>query len=123
MSGLNATIVLRKHVSDGQLNDVNAALRDVALEFKQSRKGHNWDFTVANPDSPPRSYSLQLVSTKKHDYDYEDELIGRDLDFDTAPAAFEIVAYCGDKSDQLLCETLAETLCEMFGGINLGVRR
>jgi len=122
MSGLNATIILRKHVSDEQLSNVSTILRDIASEFKHSRKGHNWDFTVTNGDSPPHSYSLQLVATEKHRYDYEDELLERDLDFDSAPVAFEIVAYCSNESDHIVCEALANKLTEMFGGINLGVR-
>lgn len=66
--------------------------------------------------------SLQLVDTKKHAYDYEDKLLERDLGFDTAPVAFEIVAYCSDESDQIVCGRVASKLTEMFGGLNLGKR-
>ena len=122
MSGVNATVLLRQRIATERLGDVNSVLRDVAQTFTLSRKGRMWEFTVAVDRAPPHSFSIELVATGQRPGDYEDDLLQRGLDFDSAPEAFEVVAYSGNDSNRSTCETLARTLADLFDGINLGVR-
>ncbi len=64
---------------------------------------------------------LDVQSTEKHDYDYEELLIQHGLLFEDAPEALLIT--CGVRDAQVgeWCKDLAERLTLEFDGINCGV--
>lgn len=121
MSGLTSTVLLFKQLPIKSAGEVTAFLQTVATDVKDSRKGRYWEFFVEVKHSKSHAYSLSLISTKKHDYDYEDILLDRELDYESAPEAFEINSCLSSTEDFDFCKSLSEKLAELFVGESLGV--
>jgi len=125
MSGLVSRVLLRERLPDFRYGEVEALLREVASDVRDTRKGRHWDFDAASqPDATAsHTFSLTIVTTTERWYDYEDDLLERELDYDDVPEAIEIHAACSDDFDYSICLRLSKEFTDLFSGIDLGITR
>jgi len=116
MSGLVATVLLRKTFLSEDAGRVTDILRTFADDVTETRKGRHWDFVFNNTVA-----SLSVFSTSQRAYDYEDLLLANDLLFEDTPEVIEI--YIGTKREcnREMCSKLSEQLSQCFDGINCGL--
>ena len=128
MSGCVARVLLRSRVPEWRLGEVAATLGKLSSDVCIARRGTHWDF-AADPDPnnasrdwhAPRHYTLDLVDTETHDYDWESTLLAHDLLFEDAPEGFVLNGPIGDSLDRDFCRALSLQLAEQFGGFDLGL--
>lgn len=117
MSGLIASVLLRRAFSPADTGRVTDLLRRHADDVTETRKGRHWTFVANNAIA-----SLSVVNTATHPYDFEDELVANDLDFDDAPEAFMLAFPTRRDCDHDKCMVLARNLAELFGGVDCSIR-
>lgn len=117
MSGLTASVLLRRPFTPTDTCRVTDLLRQHADDVSETRKGRHWIFVVDNATA-----SLSVLNTATHPYDFEDDLIDNDLDFDDAPEAFLLAFPTRRELDYDKCVVLARDLAEMFGGVDCGIQ-
>lgn len=115
MSGMTYSVLVLSEFSPSDSGRVTGILREMADAVTETRRGRHWDCAVHGI-----AVSLQVRSTKKHDYDYEDDLLKHGLLFDDAPEAFLIT--CGVRNHRLhdWCSDLGRRLTTEFDGVDCG---
>jgi hypothetical protein len=112
MSGITKFVLLRSAFAPADSGRVTDLLRQHADDVTETRKGRHWNFVIGDA-----VVSLSVLNTARHKYDFEDDLLENDLDFDDAPEAFLLSFPTRRECDHEKCIVLSRRLAELFGGI------
>lgn len=112
-----STVLLRQTFTPVDAGLVTDLLKRLSDDVSETRKGRHWTFTVNNALA-----ELSVLNTAARPYDFEDDLIDNDLEYDDAPEAFVVAFSTRRDCDYEKCKRLASELTELFGGIDCGIR-
>ena len=91
-------------------------LRKAATNVSDSRNGRYFQGVIVNA-----VVSVQILSTKEHDYEFEDELMSHGLLFEDAPDACVIEFGIRNEMTETKLKLISKRIAETFDGIDCGI--
>lgn len=121
MSSVIGCVLLRAEFTPGDCGLLGETLQARSSDVWESRRGHLWNFGTIGLQRPGFGYSVEIVSTKDRDAEFEDLLLEHDVDFDAAPTAMIISSGIRNQQTVAYIEDMTRLLAETFKGIDCGI--